>query len=92
MKADKNIRNFFYEVWLYVTGQPWGRKTAKSRYIGKVMPDEPLWVFWEPYPKALWQLTLTGEWSQIWYISVAPCCFHRWMQRVILGFKYRRTR
>jgi hypothetical protein len=41
-------------------------------------------------PGPTWDMSLTGDYSVIFHLPTAPNCFHRGMQRALLGVKYRR--
>jgi len=44
------------------------------------------------YPKYLWEFAPCGDfYSLTVMLNKAPCFLHRWLQRLLLGMKYRRV-
>jgi hypothetical protein len=42
-------------------------------------------------PEYLWQMAPSGDFHFFISLPTAPCCAHRWAQRILLGIRYCRV-
>lgn len=82
---EKKERNFYDQLYREIRVYLTGKRIVDPYRI-------PMTTIFTGQPPALWELKPTGHDDFILFIPNAPCFIHRWMQRFILGFKYKRTK
>lgn len=84
----------FDDFWLWLTGRTWKKKEITSS--GPLFQDGIMSscvsksTYWLEFGNPNWEMVIAPPHGLGVRMESAPCFFHRWMQRLVLGIRYKR--